>query len=168
MSQRETWHRCRSKRGCAGGRDHCDPSANQFGGQHRQLIVAAPRPTILEGNVFPLGVTGFAWTVVETGKIVRHAVGRSAVEKSDHRHRRLLRTRRQRHARRANDYSTRSSAVASRVGGTVMPIAFAVFRLMTSSNLFGCSTGKSPGLSPLSILSTTPAARRHKSLLSGP
>jgi len=31
----------------------------------------------------------------------------------------------------------------------VTPSAFAVLRLMTSSNLVGCSTGKSPGLAPL-------------------
>ncbi len=32
--------------------------------------------------------------------------------------------------------------------------ALAVFRLITSSNVVGCSTGRSPGLAPLSILST--------------
>jgi hypothetical protein len=35
---------------------------------------------------------------------------------------------------------------ASRVGGTSRPIVFAVLRLMNNSNLFGCCTGKSPGL----------------------
>jgi hypothetical protein len=51
-------------------------------------------------------------------------------------------------------HSITSSAVASSEGGTVRPSAFAVLRLMTSSNLVGCSTGKSPGLAPLRILST--------------
>ncbi len=32
--------------------------------------------------------------------------------------------------------------------------AFAVLRLMTSSNFVGCSTGRSAGLAPLRILST--------------
>jgi len=36
----------------------------------------------------------------------------------------------------------------------VRPRSFAVFRLITNSNLVGCSTGKSPGFAPLRILST--------------
>src|SRR6476619_2137789 len=48
-------------------------------------------------------------------------------------------------------YSITSSARASSVGGTVRPIALAVCRLMTNSNLVDCSTGKSVGLTPLRI-----------------
>ena len=59
-------------------------------------------------------------------------------------------------------YSITSSARASRVGGIVSPSALAVFRLMTSSNLVGCSTGRSAGFAPRRILSTCSAARRHK------
>src|SRR5262245_49039309 len=51
-------------------------------------------------------------------------------------------------------HSITSSARASRFGGTSMPSARAVDRLMTSSNLVGCMTGKSAGLAPLRILST--------------
>src|SRR6516225_6386038 len=40
-------------------------------------------------------------------------------------------------------HSITSSARASSEGGTVRPRAFAVFRLMTSSNFFGCSIGRS-------------------------
>ena len=47
--------------------------------------------------------------------------------------------------------------------GTVMPRAFAVFRLITSSNRVGCSTGRSAGLAPLRILSTNWAERRSAS-----
>src|SRR5262249_9150378 len=47
-----------------------------------------------------------------------------------------------------------SSARASRDGGIVSPRALAVLRLITSSNLVGCSTGRSPGLAPFRILST--------------
>jgi hypothetical protein len=39
-------------------------------------------------------------------------------------------------------------------GGMVRPSAWAVFRLMTSSKVVGCSTGKSAGLAPFRILST--------------
>ena len=49
-------------------------------------------------------------------------------------------------------YSITSSAVASSEFGTAIPSVFAVLRLMTSSNLVGCTTGKSAGLSPLRIL----------------
>src|ERR1700716_1318950 len=38
-------------------------------------------------------------------------------------------------------HSITSSARASSVGGTFMPSAFAVLRLMTSSNFVGCSAG---------------------------
>jgi hypothetical protein len=41
------------------------------------------------------------------------------------------------------------SALASTFGGIVRPICFAVLRLITSSNLVGCSTGRSAGLAPL-------------------
>ena len=51
-------------------------------------------------------------------------------------------------------YSITSSARTSNEGGTVRPSALAVFMLITSSNLVGCSTGRSEGLVPLSILST--------------
>jgi hypothetical protein len=45
--------------------------------------------------------------------------------------------------------SMTSSASASRLAGMVSPSALAVLRLITSSNLVGCSTGGSAGLSPL-------------------
>ena len=51
-------------------------------------------------------------------------------------------------------YSITSSARESNEGGTVRPSALAVFKLITSSNRVGCSTGKSAGLAPLRILST--------------
>ena len=38
--------------------------------------------------------------------------------------------------------------------GIVSPRAWAVLRLMTSSNFIGCSTGRSAGLVPLRSLST--------------
>ena len=41
----------------------------------------------------------------------------------------------------------------------VIPSAFAVFELMTSSNLVGCSIGRSPGFAPCNILSTYSVAR---------
>src|SRR5712691_11979270 len=50
-------------------------------------------------------------------------------------------------------YSMTSSARASSIGGTSSPSARAVLRLITSSNLVGACTGRSPGLAPLKIRS---------------
>jgi hypothetical protein len=43
--------------------------------------------------------------------------------------------------------------------GITTPIALAVFRFITSSNVVGCSTGRSPGFVPFRILSAYTAAR---------
>src|SRR5262249_51867318 len=75
----------------------------------------------------------------------------------------LLRPRRQRPRRRAAEqrdelaalhHSITLSARASSVAGTSMPSARAVTRLITKSNLVGCSTGRSAGSAPRRILST--------------
>src|SRR5262249_27225939 len=52
----------------------------------------------------------------------------------------------------APSHSITSSASCCNCRGTLRPRAFAVLRLITSSNLVGCSTGRSAGLSPLRIL----------------
>src|SRR5262249_44431829 len=49
------------------------------------------------------------------------------------------------------DHSITSSARASSVGGTSRPSAFAAWRLMTSSNLLDCTTGRSAGLVPFKM-----------------
>src|SRR6516162_4423282 len=73
----------------------------------------------------------------------------------------LLRTRRERpHSGPAAEqryelappHSITSSAMASSCSGTSRPSAFAVLRLITSSNLVGCHTGRSAGLAPFRIL----------------
>src|SRR5262249_33383989 len=51
-------------------------------------------------------------------------------------------------------YSITRSARASSDGGIVSPSAFAVLRLMTSSNFVGCSTGRSAGLAPFKTRAT--------------
>ena len=51
----------------------------------------------------------------------------------------------------ARRHSITSSALASSVVGMSRPSAFAVLRLMTSSNLVGCMTGKSAGLAPFKM-----------------
>src|SRR5262245_913036 len=46
-------------------------------------------------------------------------------------------------------HSITSSAVICMISGTVRPSALAVLRLITSSNLVGCTTGRSAGFAPL-------------------
>src|SRR5215510_14822097 len=65
-------------------------------------------------------------------------------------------------------HSIISSARASSVGGISRPSAFATIRLITKSNLVGCSTGMSAGFAPRSILSTKSPARRHRCGKFGP
>src|SRR5215510_2227736 len=48
-----------------------------------------------------------------------------------------------------------SSARTRTDGGIVRPSALAVLALITSSNLVGCSTGRSAGLAPLRIFEAT-------------
>jgi hypothetical protein len=85
-------------------------------------------------------------------------VNAARMQKTDHRHRRLLRALRERPRRRcaaeqrderAPPHSITSSASASSAEGTARPSALAVLRLITNSNLVGCSTGRSAGLAPL-------------------
>jgi hypothetical protein len=49
-------------------------------------------------------------------------------------------------------HSITSSARDRIAGGMVRPSALAVLRLMTNSNVVGCTTGRSAGLAPLRIL----------------
>src|SRR5438876_3224407 len=60
-------------------------------------------------------------------------------------------------------HSITSSATNKMSRLIVSPTVLAAFRLMTSSNLVGRSTGKSAGFAPLSILSTYLAVRRNRS-----
>src|SRR5262249_34467439 len=97
--------------------------------------------------------------------------------RSHHRHRRLLPPRRQRPRRRraaeqryelAALHSITSSARASSVGGTSRPSALAVLRLITNSYLVGACTGRLAAFSPLRMRLTYEAARRCRSIGSGP
>jgi hypothetical protein len=59
-------------------------------------------------------------------------------------------------------YSITSSASASSLGGTSIPSAFAILRLMLDVNLVGCSMGMSPGLVPLRILVDETILRQYQ------
>jgi hypothetical protein len=64
----------------------------------------------------------------------------------------------------SRSYSITSSARVSNVGGTVRCSAFAVLRLMTSSNLVGCCTGRLAGFSLLRSRPVYLPTRRSASL----
>src|SRR6516164_1306785 len=57
------------------------------------------------------------------------------------------------HCGKERRYSITSSARPSSDAGTLMPRAFAVLRLITSSYLVGACTGRSAGFSPLRMRS---------------
>src|SRR5262245_6488869 len=62
---------------------------------------------------------------------------------------------------RAALHSITSSARCCKNKGTSTPMALAVWRLITSSNFVGCSTGRSAGFVPCKILCTNAALRRY-------
>ena len=68
----------------------------------------------------------------------------------------------------AAPHSITSSARMRKVGATSTPMAFAAFRLTTSSYLVGACTGSSAGFAPLRIRSTYSVERRKISRESGP
>ena len=57
-------------------------------------------------------------------------------------------------SRKRDPYSITRSAIRSTCSGTVNPNALAVRRLITNSNLVGCSTGRSAGFAPFRMRST--------------
>src|SRR5713101_5994553 len=65
-------------------------------------------------------------------------------------------------------HSITSSASESRLSEMATPCAFAVFKLMTSSNLVGCSTGRSAGLAPLRIFAVYAPYWRYASVILTP
>src|SRR5947208_3442132 len=94
------------------------------------------------------------------------------MDKPDHRHRWLLRARRERpRDRRAAEqrdelsppHSITSSARPSSVIGKVTPSALAVLRLMASSTFVACCTGSSAGFTPLRMRPVYTPARRYAS-----
>src|SRR6516162_10480884 len=137
--------------------DHRHLMAYQIGCEVGQSVVLVLRPAILDRNILALDVAGFTKALAECGQIACTINRPRAAQESYHRHRRLLRARRERPRCRAAEqrdeiaalHSITSSARASTVAGTSRPSALAVLRLMTVSYLVGACTGRSAGFSPL-------------------
>src|SRR5262249_55953057 len=124
------------------------------------------RPAILDCDILAFKIASLTKSLAKRGKVGGRFRWRPRAQEPDHRQRQLLRTRRDRPRRRAaeqrneiaplhlRDHSITSSARCWRNQGTSRPSAFAVLRLITSSNLLGRSIGSSPALAPLRIRST--------------
>src|SRR6266480_3927172 len=152
---------CLLRRQCAGHierHDHIDLKPNQLGHKLWELIQPPSRGAKLKCNVLPFHIAKFTQSFPEL-PLERLRVCEAYVERAYSSHLGLLRPRRERpcdrSAAKQHDelasphHSITSSARASSVGGTSRPSAFAAFRLMTSSNLVDCTTGRSAGFSPL-------------------
>src|ERR1700730_6048350 len=117
------------------------------------------RPAILDRHVLALDETGFPQASSECLHQVRGIIRRPGAEIPDHRHRCLLRARGERPRCRPADerdelaafHSITSSASNCIMLGNARPSALAAFKLITSSKLVGCRTGRSIGLAPLTI-----------------
>src|SRR5262249_6765529 len=159
---------CRSS--AAGRHNHGHLTVNQFGRKHRQSIILAFRPAIFDLDVLAFDISCLFQSLAERTQADRVSgqVRRCAAEEPDHRHRRLLRARRERPRGSAAEqrdelaarHSITSSARVRSMGGTARPMAFAAFKLITSSSCVGNSIGSSAGVAPLKILSMYTATRR--------
>src|SRR5215468_9464880 len=125
----------------------------------RKPVVLASRPEKFDGYVAALDITAVAQPLAESRDSVCLRFRRAKTEVPDHRYR-LLRPRRERPCRgaaeqsdelAARNHSITSSARASSVGGTSMPSALAVFRLMARFTFVDCITGRLAGFSPRRI-----------------
>src|SRR5262249_37484486 len=149
-----------------GRHDHGHLSVHQISRHGWQAVVVTIRPAELNRDVLPLDEAALGQAVAECGDEVRRILRRARAHETDDRDRRLLRLCRKRPRRRSAEsqdelpppHSITSSASADSEGGTVIPSALAVLRLMISSNFVGCSTGSSLGPTPRRILSTYSAA----------
>src|SRR5262249_10905759 len=141
-------------------------------GHGRQPIVLALCKPILDPQVAPLDIACLRQAESDCRSVGGSCFLQERAKKSDHRHRRLLRARREgprgqaaeQHHELASLHSITSSARPSSVGAMLIPRALAVVRLMMRSNLVGCSTGMSAGFAPRKILSTNSPARRNRSV----
>jgi hypothetical protein len=78
---------CRQRRRSAGRGNNGHLIMNQIGRQRRQPITSALPPAVFDRHVVALNVTGFAEPFEIGRQGSRVSVGRSGVDKPDHRHR---------------------------------------------------------------------------------
>src|SRR5262249_48690183 len=143
----------------AGDNDvHLEP--RQLGGQLRRAFGASLRPAILDSDGAPVGPAEFVQPLHESRSPRCPGGGGSGPQITDGRElRRLLRARRERPrsrntteqrdelaAHHLRAHSITLSARPSSESGNVIPSALAVLRLIKSSTLVACCTGRSAAL----------------------
>src|SRR5262245_64674071 len=123
------------RRNTSGRDNHGDLPPNQLGRQLRQPIKLILAPTVYDRYVIALDIAGVLEALAKSAQTVLDSLRRSVIKEADHRHRALLRARRERpRGRRAAEqrdelappHSITSSARASSVGGTSRPSILAV------------------------------------------
>src|SRR6516225_6094812 len=152
--------------------DHGHWLAEEIGGQRHQAVILVFSVLVVDRDVAALDKAHAAKALAKRSLHLRGGRTRAAAQIPDHRHPRLLRPRRERPRRcrppekryELTSFHSITSSATNRMSRLIVsPTALAAFRLMTSSNLVGRSTGKSAGFAPLSILSTYVAVRRNRS-----
>ncbi len=147
--------------------DEVDIQGDQLGGERRRAVHLSFRVSLFEEKVVSLDIAAFAQQLLE-GLVRRGVFGVVRRPHADHANAPHFpgaltpraRRRTEQHAccdadeHASIDHRITSSARSSSACGIVMPSALAVFRLITSSNLDACSTGRSRGWAPRKILST--------------
>src|SRR5262249_3184088 len=141
--------------------NHIDLKPDKVGGDLGEALATSLPPCVLDRNGAALDPSKFAQPFQEGGKPLGLDHRRALPQEADGRQfGRLLRARRKWPRRGASEqrdelapsyHSITSSARASTESGTLIPSVFAVLRLMTSSNLVDCITGRSAGLIPFRI-----------------
>jgi hypothetical protein len=169
----------------AGAMQAGKPRQHRVGRWGKTLTVAVRRDTDRSGHRHPgeqgfrtlrwrrLGRIGFMPTwQTGRGEVVWHGGGdkamRSRAVPGVRARRGVDEPRYEGHDEHRRVHRITSSAWKRRVGGIVRPRAWAVLRLMTSSNCVGSSTGRSAGLVPFKMRSTWAAARRNNASQFGP
>src|SRR5215831_4123384 len=143
--------------------NYIDFKAHQLLRDLFEAFAAALCPVIFDRNVATFIPAEFAQPLHESGGPWFPGRRRGCTQKPDDRESaRLLCPCRERPRSRAAEqgdelaafHSITSSAPTVSPSGTSRPRAFAVLRLITNSNLVDCTTGRSPGFSPLRIRPT--------------
>ena len=142
---------------------------NQLFGERRQPFNISSAPPKIDANVAARGPAQPFKPLLkrhQARRSFRIAFGACTDDADAVDFSRLLRARcerpraRRRRATKSRDelapshHSITSSARADSPGDTSMPSIFAVFKLITNSNLVGCITGRSLGLAPLRMRAT--------------
>jgi hypothetical protein len=152
---------CQSGR-CACGYEQINLESDEFGDQGRKLLIVSFGPSIFDQDVVAFEVAEVTQPVTQwLDEIFLKGSGRVPQEAYSRDTRRLLRPCPERPRgrcaaeqchERAAVHSITSSAMARTPGGIVRLSDLATLRLISSSNLPDCTTGRSAGRAPLKIL----------------